>query len=185
VRYYCSFVTFRKDLICGVYSCPNITNRNSFGKCDYGYYLMITSEKFENAIGSFRSRLYSPVYTSSSSPLVCMVFRYNIYGSDDGLRVYLENYQNSSQYNLIQEVKGPLPIDKWYTALAQIDHSTYEQFRVSKSKFLSTKQINSFYPLKVIFEPFKGSSTEYASISIDAIEFVFGPCGKFCKYFSK
>jgi hypothetical protein len=129
VQYYCSFVSFRKDLICGVSSCPNITNQSSFGKCDFGYYIMITSDKFENAIGSFRSRLYSPVYNRAKD--FCIRFQYNIYSqSDDGFRVYLEDYINPDDLNLIHTIIGPLPINKWYTALIEIKESVFNQFRV-------------------------------------------------------
>jgi len=137
LRYYCSFVSFRKDLICGISSCPNITNQNSFGKCEAGYYLMITNDKFESAAGSFRSRRYSTVYSSSiESSQVCMQFRFNIYGDgDDGLRVYLENYLNPDETNLIHTERGPLPIDKWYTASVQLDQTAFLQFRVSYNIF--------------------------------------------------
>ncbi len=69
-----------------------------------------------------------------------MRFRYNIYGEGgDGIRVYFEDYLNPDETYLIYTVKGPLAIDKWYTAVVQIDQTAFEQFRVSQNTFWHLK----------------------------------------------
>lgn len=111
--------------------------------------MMITSDKFENSLNSFRSRFISPVYfLEAGLSTFCVNFQYNIYGdSNDGFRLIIENYLNPNENSNLLVVIGPLNIDKWYQGLAQVSDLKYLQFRVilleSPVKILNFKQIYS------------------------------------------
>ena len=73
---------------------------------------------------------------------------------------------------------GPLIVNMWHSASIQIKSLELEQFRVT-TNYLFFKFIDSILLIKLqfIFEPIRGNSKEYASISIDNIEIVEGDCG--------
>ena len=95
--------------------------------------MMITSEFFETASASFRSRFISPVYTlANGQSNFCINLKYNIYGSNtDGFRLILENYLNGNEFEILFVVRGPLPINKWYSEYIQAKNIFYDQFRVN------------------------------------------------------
>lgn len=94
---------------------------------------MITSEKFENSIGIYRSRFYSPVFQLPDGITdFCLSFKYNIYSSsNDGFIVFMENYLDASQKVEIFSVdKTRLKINKWYSVSVQVKDVTYPQIKV-------------------------------------------------------
>ena len=96
--------------------------------------MMITSDKFKTSIDSFRSRLISPVFSNmnrNDEKNLCLSFVYNIYSEfNDGFNLYLENYLNSNEIQLLLNKTGPLPIDKWYYEKIEINNLNYSQYRV-------------------------------------------------------
>lgn len=131
-QYYCKRLTTRKDLVCINQKCPITLNldESNYGKCDLGYYIMITSDKYQTEFGSLKSRIFSPVYSQIRD--LCCKFYYNIHGSD-GFYFYIEDYDylNEKIKNKLLMVKfGPLEIDKWYEASVQLNNIPFEQFRV-------------------------------------------------------
>lgn len=92
---------------------------------------MITSDKFQNSLGEFRSRLYSPVFAVPAElDRFCFSFKFNIYSSStDGFRVGLENYGNHAQTHILKIVLGPFGVDRWYSDAVEIT-AHYPQNRV-------------------------------------------------------
>lgn len=108
-----------------------------YGICNLGYYLMITSDKFETDTDAYRSRLYSPVFGSAeaantrSYSNACLSFKYNIFTTNnDGFRVHVENYENPEEQELIFSTNGPYKVDRWYSTNVPIVIK-YKQSRVS------------------------------------------------------
>jgi len=96
---------------------------------------MITNDKFDTDLNSYKSRLISNVYSSlllTNRDYLCLTYAYNIYGqSNNSFNIYFENYLNSSDTQLLTSKRGPLSIDKWYFDAVQINITNYSQFRVS------------------------------------------------------
>lgn len=92
---------------------------------------MTTNERFDNPLGIFRSRLFSPVFTVPADvELFCFSFRYYIRSSDtDGFKVAIENYLDHEEVQTLSTVTGQSAIDRWYLASIEIT-SRYEQNRV-------------------------------------------------------
>ncbi len=132
-QFYCKKLTTKRDLVCLFSPCPETLRNDNFGKCDLGYYLIISNDKYETDLASFRSRLISPVFNLVSNVKdVCINFQFNIYqNSTDGLRFYIENYENGDENVKIFEQFGPLLFDKWYLANIQLKNLYYNQFRVT------------------------------------------------------
>jgi hypothetical protein len=77
------------------------------------------------------STLYSPVYDPQQKTEACMIFSYNIWGNEkQGLKLYIDNFDNSTETELLWNVIGPLKIDKWYTAKQTISNAKYKRFQV-------------------------------------------------------
>ena len=101
---------------------------------------MITSDKFETTINSYRSRFISPVYSlDTSDPIdVCINIKYNIYSAaNDGIKMLLENYLDPNKNVVIFEARAPLEFNMWYSASIQIKDLLFRQFRVNNSFFSS------------------------------------------------
>lgn len=94
---------------------------------------MITNEKFETPIASFRSRFISPVYALNDEPLnVCLGVKYNIYSeSNDGFKFFIENYIEPNEIVELYQARGPLKIDMWHSLEIQIKSLNFNQFRVN------------------------------------------------------
>lgn len=92
---------------------------------------MTTSERFDNPLGIFRSRLFSPVFNVPADvELFCLSFRYYIRSSDtDGFKVAIENYLNHEEVQTLSTVTGQSVDERWYLASIEIT-SRYEQNRV-------------------------------------------------------
>jgi hypothetical protein len=107
---------------------------------------MITNDKFNNDLDSFKSRLISNVFSSillTNRDNLCLTYVYNINSqSNDGFNIYFENYLNSNDIKLLTTKRGPLSIDKWYLNSIQVNISNYNQFRVSIKKY---KIISVYY----------------------------------------
>ncbi len=133
-QYYCKRLTTRKDLGCMNQNCPATLNLKepNYGKCNLGYYVMITSDKYQNEFGSLKSRLFSPVYGGIRD--LCCKFYYNIRGSD-GFYFYIEDFEHTNQNMNIFKKFGLLDIDKWYEVNVQLNNIPFEQFRVIMMNF--------------------------------------------------
>jgi hypothetical protein len=130
--YYCQKITLRKDFACGLNDYPEVSDANSLGRCDIGYYMMVTSDKFETPQAAFRARFISPVYSLENDLTDFSInFKYNIYGNGtDGFRIIIENYLNPKEFKIIYTKRGPLNVDRWYSETALACGITYSQFRV-------------------------------------------------------
>ena len=184
-QYYCRRLPGlnRKDLGCLYHNCSVTLNRNesNYGKCDLGYYIMITSDKFQTESGSMKSRIFSPVYSQIKN--LCCKFYYNIYGSD-GFYFYIEQYdylsENIDYSRKLFEKFGFLKYDKWYEVNVQLNNIPFEQFRVKLLliiliQFRKTKIY--IFALKFYFQPIKrANKRNYSSISLDSILFNKGKC---------
>lgn len=132
--YYCQKAFLKKYSICGSNSCPILTEAITSYRCQSGYYLIITSDKFNTQSGSFKSRLISPIYSNQfkQNNNLCFNFVYNIYSqTNDGFNLYLENYLNSNDLKLLDKIQGPLTTDKWYNHKVYLQDITFTEFRVS------------------------------------------------------
>ena len=133
-EFYCKkvFVYQKKNLVCGLKNFPILSDKSQTAACTLGNYLMITSDKFDSDIGSFRSRLYSPVFKlQHNQNRFCLSFKYNIFTSfNDGFRVYVENYLFQTEYMIVFEKTGPLKEDRWYPVEVPVNNITYEQIIV-------------------------------------------------------
>ena len=133
-EYYCRKISIisKTNFVCGLMEYPQISNNRQVGVCTLGYYMLITSDKFDNEIGSYRSRLYSPVFKLAAGiDKFCLSFKYNIFtSSDDGFRVYVENYLYQDEFKIVYTKRGPLREDKWYSIEIPVYNVTYDQIIV-------------------------------------------------------
>ncbi len=98
--------------------------------------MTVSSDKFESAVGSYRSRLYSPVVHMNPNLKFCLRFMYNIYGSgNDGFNLRIENYLNVSENEVLLFRSGPGKSDRWHEAHVTIQNVRYSQLRVGFSLF--------------------------------------------------
>lgn len=138
-EFYCKKVSIfhKKNLVCGLRDFPLLSEKQQVAGCTMGNYLMIPSDKFDSDIDSFRSRLYSPVFKLQlNKDMFCFSFKYNIFtSSNDGFRVYVENYLIQTEFMIVFEKTGPLKEDRWYSAEISVKNISYEQIIVIFSIF--------------------------------------------------
>ncbi|RMZ95740.1 hypothetical protein BpHYR1_052823 [Brachionus plicatilis] len=120
--------------------------------------MTISSDFYEKREKNFiRSRLISPVYSfKKETDIIYLGFAYNIIGYD-GFEIKLEIFPNQPNVdNILVDifiVDGSLDEDKWiFTKLAF--ESPNDTFRI-------------------IFQPYRGISSEPGSVSIDAIDIFY------------
>ncbi|RMZ98070.1 hypothetical protein BpHYR1_045027 [Brachionus plicatilis] len=163
IEFYCKKVSIyqRNNLVCGLNKYPSLSYKQEIALCTQGNYLMITSDKFDSDIGSYRSRLYSPVFKlAPSQDKFCLSFKYNILtASNDGFRVYVENYLFQSEYKLVFDKRGPLVEDRWYSTEVPVTNVTFKQIIV------------------IFFEPIRGENRDtQSSVSIDSVNLEYREC---------
>lgn len=133
-EFYCKKVSVysKNNHLCGLNKFPSLSEKLQLATCTLGNYLMITSDKFDSDIGSYRSRLYSPIFKLKiGQNRFCLSFKYNILtSSNDGFKVYVENYLYQSEYMLVFDKRGPLLEDRWYSTEVPVTNVTYEQIIV-------------------------------------------------------
>ncbi|CAF1014312.1 unnamed protein product [Brachionus calyciflorus] len=161
-EFYCQkFPAISKtNTICGLGEFPNLSSGRLVASCTLGNYMMITSEKFDSEMGVFRSRFYSPVFKLPANiDEFCIGFKYNILtSSNDGFRLYVENYLFQEQFNIVFTKRGPLKEDRWYSVEVPVRNINYEQ-------------------IIMFFEPIRGQNRDYyASISIDSVVLEYRSC---------
>lgn len=98
---------------------------------------MITSDRFANSLGSFRSRLFSPLFAlPSDTTRFCLSFKHNMYSSsrndgDVGFRVGIENFANHEETEILwTRTNNRADVDRWFSMAIPVD-KFYQQNRVN------------------------------------------------------
>lgn len=102
---------------------------------------MITNDKFENSLNSFKSRLYSPVFSlpdtsdddddEDADNRYFLSFKYNINSlANDGFNLGIENYLNGQEERILIRIRGTSGLDRWESVQVYLNNDAYELNRV-------------------------------------------------------
>lgn len=137
--YYCKkplLFPIDKNPYCGTKTtndtCDTISSTDYTGFCKIGRFMIISSDLYNGVTDSLKAHLYSPSYKlADNQDIFCVIFRFNIWGrGNDGFRIFIQNYENKTDEKLYWELKGPLPVNKWYSGAFTVDNLNMKYFRV-------------------------------------------------------